>query len=181
MKSGSIAAVALVIFGGVAVIAQDEPDKPEMQDKYALQIPDGLAFAEFEGYESWPVVSLSHSPDTLNVIVANSVMIDAYAAGHPGNGKPWPDGAKAAKIQYIPKKNADAPFDVSVPDVLKDVAFMAKDSKRFASSGGWGYGMFNYDRASDSFTPDGMGFSCGAKCHSIVKDRDFVFTEWGKR
>jgi len=38
-----------------------------------------------------------------------------YAAGIPGNGKPFPDGAKALKMQYYPKKSTEAPFDVS-PD-----------------------------------------------------------------
>lgn len=151
------------------------------QDKYALQVPEGLAFSEFKGYETWQVVALSHTDQTLNVIVANPVMIKAYESGFPGNGKPWPDGAKAAKIQYIPKKSTEAPFNVAIPDVLKDVAFMAKDSKRFASSGGWGYGMFNYDPASDKFTPDGKGAACGAACHTAVKAKDYVFTAYGKR
>src|SRR5262245_6987300 len=55
------------------------------------------------------------SDETLNVIVANSVMIKACQASIPSNGKPWPDGAKAAKIQYITKKNAEALFNVAVP------------------------------------------------------------------
>ena len=151
------------------------------QDKYALQVPGGLAFSDFKGYETWQVVSLSHSDETLNVIVANPVMINAYQAGFPGNGKPWPDGAKAAKIQYIATKSKEAPFNVSVPDVLKDVAFMSKDAKRFADSGGWGYAMFNYDRKSDRFTPDGKGAACGAACHTAVKAKDYVFTAYGKR
>jgi len=151
------------------------------QDKYALQVPGGLAFSEFKGYETWEVVALSHSDETLNVIVANPVMIDAYKAGFPGNGKPWPDGARAVKIQYIPKKSPEAPFNVAVPDVLKDVAFMAKDSKRFADSGGWGYGLFKYDAKSDAFTPDGKGYKCGTACHTAVKSKDYVFTAYGKR
>ena len=151
------------------------------QDKYALQVPEGLAFSEFKGYETWQVVALSHSDETLNVIVANPVMIKAYESGFPGNGKPWPDGAKAAKIQYIPKKSTEAPFNVSVPDVLKDVAFMAKDSRKFADSGGWGYAMFNYDRASDKFAADGKGYKCGTACQTAVKAKDYVFTVYGKR
>jgi hypothetical protein len=151
------------------------------QDKYTLQIPEGLAFSEFKGYETWQVVSLSHSDDTLNVIVANPAMVQAYAAGIPGNGKPFPDGAKAAKIQYIPKKSKEAPFNVSIPDRLKDVAFMAKDSKRFTASGGWGYGMFNYDAKTDKFIPDGKGASCGFGCHTVVKSKDYVFTALEKR
>jgi hypothetical protein len=99
----------------------------------------------------------------------------------PGNGKPFPDGAKAAKIQYLPRKSKEAPFDVWIPDQLKDVAFMLKDSKRFAKTGGWGYGMFNYDSATDRFTPDGTGSACGAACHTAVKAKDYVFTAYGKR
>ena len=168
-------AVVLAVLSSRAFTAQGT------QDKYTLKVPDGLAFSEFKGYETWQVVSLSHSDETLNVIVANPVMVDAYKAGIPGNGKPWPDGAKAAKIQYIPKKSKEAPFNVAVPDVLKDVGFMAKDGKRFADSGGWGYGMFNYDRASDTFKPDGKGAGCGFACHTAVKSKDYVFTEFGKR
>jgi len=173
---------ALVVFAAVfAVVSSRTFTAQTKQDKYTLKIPEGLAFAEFKGYETWQVVSLSHSEETLNVIVANPVMIDAYKAGIPGNGKPWPDGAKAAKIQYIPKKSKDAPFGVSVPDVLKDVAFMAKDAKRFSASGGWGYGVFNYNRASDAFTPEGTGAGCGFACHTAVKSKDYVFTEFGTR
>lgn len=170
--SVAIIAGVLAVLGSWAAFAQD---------KYTLKIPDGLAFSEFKGFETWQVVSLSHSDSTLNVIVANPVMINAYAAGIPGNGKPFPDGAKSAKIQYFPKKSSEAPFNVSVPDALKDVAFMAKDSKRFSTSGGWGYGQFNYDPKSDGFTPDGKGASCGFACHTRVKAKDYVFTEFGKR
>lgn len=162
----------LAVVGGWTVIAQD---------KYTLQVPDGIAFSEFKGYEIWQVVSLSHSDETLNVIVANPVMIDAYAAGIPGNGKPFPDGSMAVKIQYIPKKSAEAPFNVEIPDRLKGVAFMLKDSKRFADSSGWGFAMFNYDPASDRFTPDGKGYKCGTACHAVAKAKDTVFTEYGKR
>ena len=184
MKSKRIPAIfatsaVLAVLGGQAVLAQD---------KYILKIPDGLAFSDFRGYETWQVVSVSHpaadsemSGEVLNVIVANPVMIDAYGAGIPGNGKPFPDGAKTAKIQYIPKKSAEAPSNVAIPDRLRNVAFMMKDSKRFANSGGWGYGVFNYDSASDRFTPDGTGATCGVGCHTIVRTKDYVFTAYQKR
>jgi hypothetical protein len=165
----------LAVLGGRSVTAQDKPDK------YALKVPDGLAFSEFRGYETWQVVSVSQTNEVLNLIVANPVMIKAYQAGIPGNGKPWPDGSKAAKIQYIPKKSAEAPAPTMVPDTLKDVAFMAKDGKRFRDSGGWGYAMANHDAASDRFTPEGTGAKCGAACHTIAKAKDYVFTAYGKR
>jgi hypothetical protein len=96
LASAATLAIGLTILGGTAAVAQDE---------YALQVPEGLAFSEFRGYESWQVVAVSHpSGDggmtdggTLNVIVANPALVEAYASGIPGNGKPFPDGAKAAK------------------------------------------------------------------------------------
>ena len=67
------------------------------QDKYAVQVPGGPAFSEFRGYEDWQTVSLSQTEGALAVILANPVMIDAYRAGVPDNGKPFPDGSKMAK------------------------------------------------------------------------------------
>ena len=82
-------AVVLAVFGGRAISGQD---------KYTLQVPGGLAFSEFRGYESWQVIAISHNHDMLAAILGNSVMIDAYKVGIPENGKPFPDGAKMAKV-----------------------------------------------------------------------------------
>jgi hypothetical protein len=98
---------------------------------------------DFKGYESWQAVSVSHptgaadaamSGETINIILANPTMIEAYASGIPGNGKPFPDGSKAVKLLYHPKLNTEAPFSRTVPAALKDVAFMSKDSKKFTKS-----------------------------------------------
>jgi hypothetical protein len=159
------------------------------QDKYALKVPGGLAFSEFRGYEGWQTIALSQSDKLVAVIVGNPAMIEAYQAGTPGNGKPFPDGAKMAKIHWTPKKNVTAPGQPTVPGTLHDVDFMVKDSKRFADSGGWGYAMFKYDAASDTFMPgtaadqppQANDAKCGFACHTIVKTRDYVFTEYGKR
>jgi hypothetical protein len=158
------------------------------QDKYTLNVPGGLAFAEVNGYESWQVISTSRNPKVMAVIVGNLAMIEAYEAGIPSNGKPFPDGAKMAKIHWAPKQNKFFP-DASVPDRLVDVDFMVKDSKRFADSGGWGYAVFDYDAASDTFKPGTLASSppqgndakCGFACHTLVKTKDYVFTEYGKR
>ena len=79
-------------------------------------------------------------------------MIAAYQAGIPANGKPVPDGAKMAKVHWIPKQNQFFP-DATVPGELLNVDFMVKDSKRFADGGGWGYAVFDYNAVSDTFTP----------------------------
>jgi hypothetical protein len=112
--------------GGAAISAQD---------KYAVQVPGGLSLSECRGYEEWPAVAVSHPEDKINMIVANQVMIEAYLAGVPGNGKPFPDGAKTVKIHWKPKQSTEAPFPVAVPDTLIGLGCMVKDSKRFADGG----------------------------------------------
>jgi mono/diheme cytochrome c family protein len=159
------------------------------QDKYALKIPNGLAFSEFRGYEGWPVIAISHNGNAVAAILGNPVMIDAYKAGIPGNGKPFPDGAKMAKVHWNAKVDVGEPGAPTVPGPQHDVDFMVKDSKRFADSGGWGYGVFEYDAASGKFRlgnssdkpPQGNDAKCGFTCHTKVKTRDYVFTDYGHR
>jgi hypothetical protein len=174
-----ITAGVLAFMGGRAISAQD---------KYTLKVPNGLSFSEFRGYEAWQVVSISQDGDHIAAILGNPVTIRAYVAGIPGNGKPFPDGARMAKIHWNPKKMETFP-DATVPGTQHDVDFMVKDSKRFADSGGWGWGAFEYDVASDKFTPatqadkppQGNDAKCGFACHTSVKTRDYVFTDYGHR
>src|SRR3954468_24041691 len=88
MKSNNIlkvaAAAAVLAALGTAVYAQ-------VSDKYSLKSPSGIAFSDFRGYEDWPVVSSARTDEVLKVIVANPTMIEAYKAGVPGNGQPFPD------------------------------------------------------------------------------------------
>ena len=151
------------------------------QDKYTVQVPDGLAFSEFRGYETWQVIAVSQTGDLLVAILGNPEIIAAYQEGVPGNGKPFPDGAKMAKIHWNMKKSTEAPAPTTVPDTLHDIDFKVRDSKRFADGGNWGYAQFNYDPATDTFTPLGTGAACGFACHTIVKAKDYVFTAYPKR
>jgi hypothetical protein len=150
-------------------------------DKYSLQSPDGIAFADFRGYEDWAVVSSARTDEVLKVIVANPIMIEAYKAGIPNNGQPFPDGSKIAKLQWKPKKSTEAPFVVDVPDVFTQAFVMEKDSKRFPKSGGWGYALFNYEAASDQFAADPSPSDCGHACHMAVKAKDYIFHPYQKR
>lgn len=184
MNGNNVLKVALVtgcvlLSGGLALSAQD---------KYTVKVPGGLALSEFRGYEAWQAISMSASDKAVAVIVGNPAMIGAYRAGIPANGKPVPDGAKMAKIHWTPKQNAFFP-NATVPGGLLNVDFMVKDSKRFADGGGWGYAVFDYDAASDTFKPgtlagkppQGNDAKCGVSCHDRAKDTDYVFTEYGKR
>ena len=171
-----LAAVALAVLSGRSGAAQDK------QDKYALKSPSGIAFSDFRGYEDWSVVSSARTDQILKVIVANPAMIAAFKAGFPGNGQPFPDGSRIAKLQWKLKKSTEAPFVVEVPDVFVQAFLMEKDSKRFAKSGGWGYAVFNYDAPSDKFTADAGSLSdCGYACHTPVKAKDYIFHPYQKR
>jgi hypothetical protein len=166
-------ATVLAVAGGMAWSAQD---------KYSLRLPKGLAFSEFRGYENWQVVSVSQTAELLKVEVANPTMIDAYKAGVPGNGQPFPDGSKIVKIEWKPKKMTEAPFSVRVPETLQDVFLIEKDSKRFPETKGWAYAVFDYQPTSDTFTADPTGtVNCGFACHTIVKDKDYIFHSYQKR
>jgi len=183
-----IAATAgvLVVIGGWAIAAPD---------KYAVRVPNGLAFSEFRGYEDWQSVgpSLTDAQNVVRLIVANPVMIKAYKDGVPGNGKPFPEGSRISKIEWKPKKITNPPFSVSTPDTvpgeLEAVEFIEKDSKRFPDTHGWGYGMFEYDAASGAFTPattaskppQGHDAKCGAACHMLAASKDYIFTDYAKR
>jgi hypothetical protein len=174
LQIAAASGLALAIVAGLASSAQ--------QDKYTLKVPNGLAFSDFKGYEDWQVVAVSQTDDLLKVMVANPVMIKAYRSGIPGNGEPFPDGSKIAKIEWKPKKSTEAPFNVRIPDVLQDVFLIEKDSKRFPDTKGWAYAVFDYNAASDSFTPNKEGtVNCGFACHTIVAKKDYIFTSYGTR
>ena len=152
------------------------------QDKYQLKSPSGIAFSDFRGYEDWADVSSARTDEILKVIVANPTMIAAYKAGVPGGGQTFPDGSMIVKLQWTHKKSTEAPFVVEVPDVFKQVFVMEKDSKRFPKTGGWGYAVFNYDAASNTFSADPKSLSdCGNACHTAVKSKDYIFHPYQKR
>ncbi|MGD0798162.1 MAG: cytochrome P460 family protein [Acidobacteriaceae bacterium] len=186
-----ILALAFVFLGRRIASSQSTPAK---QDKYSLKVPGGLAFSDFKGYEDWQAVSpsLTDAQGVIRLILANPVMIDAYKQGAPGNGKPFPDGSKIAKIVWQQKKLTDAPFAASVPDTvpgdLNEVEFIEKDSKRFPDTHGWGYAVFDYDASSGfkpatltSKSPQAQDAKCGAACHTLAASQDYIFTAYPKR
>jgi hypothetical protein len=171
-----------IVAAGVAVLAVLAAAGFYAQDKYSLKSPSGIAFSDFRGYEDWAVVSSARTDDVLKVIVANPQMIKSYKGGVPGNGQTFPDGSRIVKLQWKPKKSTEAQFAVDVPDIFKQAFVMEKNSKRFPKTGGWGYAVFNYDAASDTFTADPKSLSdCGNTCHTAVKAKDYIFHPYQKR
>jgi hypothetical protein len=177
LKGNNLPAIAAVLIGaslvgGAALAAQD---------RYTLQVPEGLAFADFKGYEDWQTVAVSQTETLIKVILANPVMMEAFRSGLPSDGKVFPDGSKVVKIEWSFKKNPVAPYAVNVPDTLNSVNFIEKDTKRFPNTHGWAYAPFAYDAASDTFKPNATGAECGFACHTHAAAQDYIFTAYPKR
>ncbi len=167
--------LALAVVGGFALAAQDRD---------TLKIPDGLAFSDFKGYEDWQDVAVSQTETGMKAIVANPVMMEAFRSGLPAKGKTFPDGSKIAKIEWSFKRNTVSPYLVNVPDKLKTLAFIEKDTKRFPNTHGWAYAQWGYDAASETLKPSkssSSGAQCGYACHTMVSAQDYIFTAYPKR
>lgn len=172
---------------GISLVAQQNED--------TVKVPGGLALSEFKGYEDWQSVGPSHTDaeNVMRLILANPTMMKAYREGVPGNGKPFPEGSKVAKIEWAPKKITSAPFSASTPDtvpgVLTELEFIEKDSKRFPDTHGWGYAAFKYDAATDKLRPVALtdqppqanDARCGAACHTLAAAKDYIFSDYPKR
>ena len=166
-----VTVLSLAVLGGMALAAQD---------RYTLKLGK-LSFADFKGYENWRDVAVSQTETQLKVIVANDVMMNAYRQGLPADGKFFPEGSKIVKIEWSFKKNPVAPYSVNVPDTLKAVDVIEKDTKRFPDTHGWAYANFIYDAASDTFAPEGTEPNCGYAYHTTVAAKDYIFTAYPKR
>lgn len=167
-----VAAVSLSVLGGIALAAQD---------RSALKVPSGLSFSEFQGYESWQPVAPSATKDSIKVIAANPVMMRAFRAGLPAQGRTFPDGSKVVKIQWAQKQNPVSPYFVNVPGALMSVSFIEKDTKRFPKTHGWAYAQFLWDPATRTLKPNGTGAECGYACHTAVSAQDYIFTAYPPR
>src|SRR5271156_5361567 len=104
----------------LAVLGHKTSSAQGKQDKYSLEIPGGLAFSDFKGYEDWQAVgpSQTDAQNVIRLILANPIMINAYKQGVPENGKSFPDGSKIAKIEWRPKKITSPPFSANTPDTV---------------------------------------------------------------
>jgi hypothetical protein len=202
--AGSAIAGLLMVFAFATLFASDDGRSPSTvlaqsqgssaassngQDKYGVRVPGGLSFSEFKGFEDWSVIAVSQNGPNISPILGNPTIIAAFKAGIPGNGKPFPDGSKMAKVHWIATKDTSETGGPLVPGGLRDIEFMVKDSKRFTDSHGWGYGDFHYEASSNTWRPGDLNdkppqahdAKCGAACHESVADRNYVFTHYGPR
>ncbi len=129
------------------------------------------------GYREWTVISESHEAGNINsigAVLGNDVAVKAYREKKP----PYPDGTILAAIhyKYVPSEENDKIFGQAqsfVAGAPTNVQFEIKDSKKYAATGGWGFGHFNSDGTLGS---DALMKSC-APCHAKAS-QDFVFTRY---
>jgi hypothetical protein len=171
--AAALAVASFCVAAGGAALGQ--------QDRYALKVPNGLAFSEFKGYDKWETIAVSETQGSVKAILGNPAMIKAYKDGVPENGKTFPEGVKVAKIEWTKKRNPASPYFVEVPDTLKSLSFIEKDSKRFPKTHGWAYAQFAYDPKTATLRPSVTGPECGYACHSRVSSRDYIFTAYPPR
>jgi hypothetical protein len=129
------------------------------------------------GYRDWRLISVAHEEGTLHSFAAmlgNDTAIKAYRAGT----LPYPDGTIIAALHYkhTPSAENDKVFGDAqsfVPGPPTNVQFMIKDSKKYAATGGWGFGSFGTDGKPGAETAMNTCFPCHAKA-----SRDLVFTRY---
>ncbi len=129
------------------------------------------------GYRDWELISVAHEEGNLNsfaAVLGNDVAIKAYREGK----LPFPDGAIIAALHYghVPSEENNKVFgrvQSFVPGPPTNIQFMVKDSKKYASTGGWGFGHFNTDGKPGNET---LLKTC-SPCHAMAS-RDFVFTRY---
>jgi hypothetical protein len=158
--SGAGALVAL----GVAVAAADAPRKDDLSPIYGVALP--------EGYRQWALVAPAQEAaplDELRATVGNAMAMRAYRNGT----LPFPDGTVLVKLAW---KHVPSPEfgPASIPGAATTVQVMVKDSRRYASTGGWGFGRFVNGKPVD----EAQHRTCFA-CHQArVRNHDFVFTRY---
>jgi Cytochrome P460 len=130
------------------------------------------------GYRDWRLISVAREEGTIQdirAILGNDLATRAYREGK----LPFPDGTIIARLSwsYAPSAENDKVFGRAQSFVAgapkNGVQFMVKDSRRYASTGGWGFAQFNDGKPVDAATIE----TCFA-CHVPAKARDFVFTRY---
>jgi hypothetical protein len=168
MRPINILLCAGMILAPLAAIGQSA-----LAEMEAAAVPSPLfGVAIPEGYRRWQLIAPAQEAaplDELRAVLGNAVAIEAYGKGD----LPFPDGTVLAKLAW---KHVPSPVfePASVPGRPTTVQIMVKDSKRYAATGGWGFGRFVGGRPVD----EAQHRTCFACHEALVKDHDFVFTRF---
>lgn len=122
------------------------------------------------GYKQWELIAPAEEAaplDELRAVVGNQTAIDAYQDGK----LPFPDGTILVKRAWKRKQSPEF-ASATIPGAATTVQVMVKDAKKYAATGGWGFGRFINGKPVD----EAQHRTCFA-CHEArAKGRDYVFT-----
>ena len=171
MKQIAFLLVALATVGGIVAFTASASGHAdgEAAPVFGVKIP--------AGYRDWRVISVAHEAGNLNdfrAILGNDVAIRAYRE----ESFPFPDGTIIARLawSYIPSEENNKAFGREQSFIAgppTNVQFMVKDSRKYATTGGWGFAQFK-DGKPDAKAALNTCFPC----HEPAKARDFVFTHY---
>ncbi|BDU16593.1 cytochrome P460 family protein [Lysobacter auxotrophicus] len=155
--------IALLVLGLIALTAADDAKagKPA-SPVYGVTVPDG--------YRRWQFIASAREAapfDELRVVLGNAIAVRAYRKGT----LPFPDGSVLVKLAWKEVQSPDF-ASATIPGAATSVQVMVKDSKKYAASGGWGFGRFIGGVPTD----EAQHRTCFACHRARVADRDFVFT-----
>lgn len=178
-------AVATMVGAIVSLVPASGHAAQEAAPIYGIKLP--------AGYRDWTMISaaLVGAPlNDLRVKLGNDVAMKAFR----DDSRPFPDGTIIARLAYqqvtseennrvfraaaeqrgMPAEQIEKLLATSfVAGPPTNVQFMVKDSKKYASTGGWGFAQFTSGKPDD----EAVHKTCFA-CHQPAKDHDFVFTRY---
>src|SRR3569623_721801 len=173
-KSSTIMVITLAVFLLVALLTcvpylvsialAEGPPTANASPIFGVTIP-----VEYKGWELIAPAEEAAPLNELRAVIGNQTAIDAYQDGK----LPFPDGTILVKRAW--KRTQSPDFEsATIPGAATTVQVMVKDSRRYATTGGWGFGRFVNGQPVDAAQHQ----TCFA-CHAArVKDRDYVFTRF---
>jgi hypothetical protein len=169
-------ALLLIAVVTISCVVAETTSSPRSVDDAAASIAAGKLPAS---YRDWRLISVAREEanlDDIRAILGNDIAIKAYREGP----RPFPDGTIIARLawSYDASEENNKTFGKAQSFVAghpkNGVQFMVRDSKKYASTGGWGYSQFDDGKLLADQT---MLKSC-FDCHALIKDRDYVFTRY---
>jgi hypothetical protein len=180
MKQSFLLAAVFTVAVVIATLASaaGHPDEPA-SPIYGVTIP--------AGYRDWKLIAVSEiaagDKSQLRAEFGNDIAINALKQGT----LPFPDGSIVIAQHWVKQSSPDNDKVLSmlpmvagldspksfIPGSFINMQIMVKDSKKYVSSGGWGFADFKDGKPGD----EALHKTC-FPCHQPAKDHDYVYTRY---
>jgi hypothetical protein len=178
--AGGIRGIVVVSLGVLLSMA------PAEQDRFTVKAPNGVAFSEFRGYDTWQDVAVSQTEEGIKAILGNPAMINAYQGRHSRQWQAFSRWLHDCQDRVVQEEGPCFPVFCGGAGQA-EIGFVHREGfqERSPDTNGWGYAQFLYDASSDTFKPFGKDSSFAKntchQCHTAVTARDFIFTDYPRR